>query len=38
VVQYGVYWVAFSVLVCNTLMGILFSTISSKKAFSSSFL
>jgi O-antigen/teichoic acid export membrane protein len=37
VVQYGVYWVAFSVLVCNTLMGILFSIISSKKAFSSSF-
>jgi O-antigen/teichoic acid export membrane protein len=37
VVQYGVYWVAFSVLACNTLMGILFSILSSKKAFGSSF-
>jgi PST family polysaccharide transporter len=37
VVQYGVYWVAFSVLACNTLMCVLFSILSSKKAFSSTF-
>ena len=36
VVQHGVYWVALSVLACHTLMGISFSILSSKKAFSSS--
>jgi O-antigen/teichoic acid export membrane protein len=38
VVHYGVYWVAFSVLACNTIMGIFFSTFSSKKVFNTSFL
>jgi O-antigen/teichoic acid export membrane protein len=35
VVQYGIYWVAFSVLICHTFMGILFSVISSRKVFGS---
>jgi O-antigen/teichoic acid export membrane protein len=37
VVQYGVYWVAFAVLICHTVMSILFSMIASKKVFRSSF-
>jgi O-antigen/teichoic acid export membrane protein len=37
-VQYGIYWVAFSVLICHTFMGILFSILSSKKVFGSIFL
>jgi O-antigen/teichoic acid export membrane protein len=37
-VQYGIYWVAFSVLICHTFMGSLFSILSSKKVFGSTFL
>jgi hypothetical protein len=37
-VQHGIYWVAFSVLICHTFMGILFSILSSKKVFGSTFL
>jgi O-antigen/teichoic acid export membrane protein len=33
VVQHGIYWVAFSVLACHVFMGILFSSLSSKKVF-----
>jgi O-antigen/teichoic acid export membrane protein len=36
VVQHGIYWVAFSVLICHTFMGILFSILSSTKVFGSS--
>jgi O-antigen/teichoic acid export membrane protein len=35
VVQYGVYWVAFSVLICHSVMSIIFSILASKKVFGS---
>jgi O-antigen/teichoic acid export membrane protein len=34
-VQYGVYWVAFAVLICHSVMSIIFSKLSSKKVFGS---
>jgi O-antigen/teichoic acid export membrane protein len=34
-VQFGIYWVAFAVLMCHLAMGILFSIFSSRKVFGS---
>jgi O-antigen/teichoic acid export membrane protein len=35
VVQFGIYWVAFSVLMCHLVMSTLFSILSSRKVFGS---
>jgi O-antigen/teichoic acid export membrane protein len=35
VVQFGIYWVAFSVLICHLVMSTLFSILSSRKVFGS---